>query len=93
MEWPLAAAVFAIGLILDYADTRHKVAIERRDANAASVWSVIMYGLSILATWAAVDVSGWLVLPAAAGLVAGTQLALRRVPAEMRRVPKGSQRE
>lgn len=77
----LACAVFVVGLVLDYADTRHKVAVEHRSANSASLWSVLMFLLGMLVTWAAVDVGGWLVFPASAGLVAGTQLAIRRTPA------------
>ncbi len=80
LEPALACAVFAVGFALDYADARHKLAVEARDANAASAWSVVMFGLSFLVTWAAIDVSNWLLLPASAGLVAGTQLAIRRAP-------------
>jgi hypothetical protein len=74
----LAVAVFLVALLLDYADTRHKLAVELRDPRAASLWSVAMYLLGMLVTWATVDVSGWLCLPGAIGLVVGTHLALRR---------------
>jgi hypothetical protein len=74
----LGVAVFLVALLLDYADTRHKLAVELRDPRAASLWSVAMYLLGMLVTWATVDVSGWLCLPGAIGLVVGTHLALRR---------------
>lgn len=73
----MCVVCFFVGLVLDYADTGHKVAVEQRDATTASLASVAMYLLGVLVTWAAVDVSGLLVVPTAIGLVVGTHAALR----------------
>ena len=80
----LAALVFLLGGALDYADTRHKLAVEARNGHAAGCWSVLMYLLGTLGTWSVLDVAGWLVAPAALGLYAGSRVALRR---KMRSVP------
>jgi hypothetical protein len=74
----LAIAVFVSFTLLDYADTLHKIAVNELRANAASAYSVVMLLLGMLGTWAALDVGGWLLIPAALGLVCGTQVAIRR---------------
>lgn len=77
----LAAFVFVLGFALDYADTKHKLAVEARNGHAAGCWSVLMYLLGTLGTWSVLDVAGWLVVPAAAGLYFGSRVALRRAAA------------
>lgn len=72
----LAITVYVLTFLLDYADTRHKIAVEARAPFMAAWWSVAMYVLGLFATWAAIDVSPWLVLPACAGLATGSIAAV-----------------
>lgn len=74
----LAFAVFALGFALDYADTRHKIAVEERNGHAAGLWSVAMYALGVFGTWAVLDVEPWLVVPTALGLYVGSRVAMPR---------------
>ena len=71
-------AVFTLSAALDFADTAHKLAVERRQPARAALWSVTMYLLGLVSLWAALDVSVWLVLPTCAGLAAGSVVAVRR---------------
>ncbi len=77
----LAVVVFALGFVLDYADTMHKVAIEQRAAVRAGAWSGVMYVLGMAGTWSVLDVAGWLVAPGALGYFLGSVYAVRSVRA------------
>ena len=72
------AAVFALSAALDFADTAHKLAVERRKAWHAAGWSVTMYLLGLVSLWSVLDVSVWLAVPACAGLAVGSVVAVRR---------------
>ncbi len=74
---PLALAMFAFGFALDFADTRHKLAVEARRAHVAASWSVTMYLLGVSSTLAVFKVSVWLVVPEVIGLYVGSVVALR----------------
>lgn len=74
----LALLVFSLGFALDYADARHKMAVEARNGHAAGLWSNAMYALGIFGTWAVLDVELWLAVPTMIGLYVGSRVALRR---------------
>lgn len=74
LAWVLA---FATAFVLDYADTRHKIAVERRDGHAAGRWSVSMYLVGIAGTWAVLDYSHTLIVPTCLGLYVGSIVAMR----------------
>ena len=80
----LALLVFSLGFALDYADTKHKLAVEARNGHVAGCWSVAMYALGIFGTWAVLDVEQWLVVPTMLGLYFGSRVALRRCTAAVR---------
>lgn len=84
----LVLTVYGLAFFLDYADTRHKLAVEARAPAAAAWWSVVMYLLGLFATWAALDVSPWLALPTCAGLATGSAVAIYR--AKQEEYPDGS---
>lgn len=71
-------AVFALSAVLDFADTAHKLAVERRQAYRAAGWSVTMYLLGLVSLWSVLDVSPWLAASACAGLAVGSVVAVRR---------------
>jgi hypothetical protein len=70
-------AAFLSGIALDYADSKNTLAVSERRSHAAAQWSVVMYGLGLFGIWAFVEVDPWLAVPTAAGLYAGSWLAVR----------------
>lgn len=73
----LAFIMFAFGFALDFADTRHKLAVEARHAHVAASWSVTMYLLGVSSTFAVFKITVWLVVPEVVGLYVGSVVALR----------------
>lgn len=71
------AAVFALSAALDFADTAHKLAVERRQPWHAAGWSVTMYLLGLVSL-ASVLSDPWMVVPACTGLAVGSVVAIRR---------------
>lgn len=74
----LGTLAFIIAFALDYADTQHKLAVEARGLVMPGVWSVAMYLMGIVGTWAVLDYSFALVIPTACGLFTGSVVAMRR---------------
>lgn len=74
----LGAACLLIAALLDYADTEHKIAVERREGHRAGMYSVAMYLLGLVGLVSVLDVSRWYVLPEAVGLYVGSRVAIRR---------------
>jgi hypothetical protein len=74
----LGVVVFVIAGALDFADTRHKIAVEQRDGHRSGLWSVAMYVLGLVGLVSVLDVSKWYVLPEAVGLYVGSRVALRQ---------------
>lgn len=74
----LGVAAFLAALALDFADSRNTLAVAEGRAHDAARWSVGMYALGLLGLYGVLDVSAWLALPTAAGLYAGSWLAVRR---------------
>lgn len=72
------ALTFAAAFAGDYADTRHKIAVEQRDGHAAGVWSVLMYLVGIGCTWAIIDHARALIVPTVIGLYVGSRVAMWR---------------
>jgi hypothetical protein len=70
-------AVFALSAVLDFADTAHKLAVERRQAWHAAGWSVTMYLLGLVSL-ASVLSDPWLAVSACGGLAVGSVVAVRR---------------
>lgn len=73
----LTLAVFVSAMAIDYAEARYVLAVERRDARDAAMWSVAMYTLGCLGFVAVLEVSLYLMIPEALGFYCGTRLALR----------------
>lgn len=74
--------LLAFALAFDFADTEHKLAVEKRRTYMAGTWSMVMYLLGIVGTWAVLDVSTALIFPTALGLFAGSSVAMRRARRE-----------
>lgn len=73
-----ALVVFASHAALDYALVRHQLAAADRRGWRAGWWSMTAYGASVAGTVAVVEVSCWLAIAGAAGLLVGNLLAARR---------------
>lgn len=73
----LAIAVFVSAMVIDYAEARYVMSVERGAAREAALWSVVMYSVGCLGFIAVLDVSLWLMIPEGAGFYCGTRLALR----------------
>jgi uncharacterized membrane protein len=72
----LVIAVFVSAVVIDYAETRYVLAVERGRAEAAAMWSVLMYAVGCLGFVAVLDCSLWLMIPEALGFYCGTRIAL-----------------
>lgn len=80
----LGLACFIIAALLDYADTAHKIAVERRQYRAA-FYSVAMYLLGLVGLVALFDVSKWFIVPESLGLLLGSTIAIRQARSKARR--------
>lgn len=78
----LVVAVFVSAMVIDYAETRYVLAVERRAARDAALWSVVMYAIGCLGFVAVLNVSLWLMIPEGLGFYCGTRIALRAHPCE-----------
>lgn len=76
----LVIAVFLSAMVIDFAEARYVLAVERRQARDAAMWSVVMYAMGCLGFVAVLNVSLWLMLPEGIGFYCGTRLALRTNP-------------
>jgi hypothetical protein len=73
----LVIAVFVSAMVIDYAEARYVMAVEREAARDAAAWSVVMYAVGCLGFVAVLQVSLWLMVPEGLGFYCGTRLALR----------------
>ena len=73
----LAIAVFVSAMVIDFAEARYVLAVERRAPRDAAWWSVVMYAVGALGFVAVVNVSLYLMIPEGLGFYCGTRLALR----------------
>lgn len=73
----LAIAVFVSAMVIDYAEARYVLAVDRGLARDAALWSVVMYAVGALGFVAVLNVSLWLMVPEGLGFYCGTRLALR----------------
>lgn len=76
----LGIAVFVAAMVLDFAETRYVLAVERKAGRDAAAWSVLMWAISCFGFVAVLNVSLWLLVPEGLGLYCGTRLALRARP-------------
>lgn len=72
----LCVLVFLAAVALDYADVRHKQAVQNVARWRAAFWSVLMYTIGALGFLSVVEVSYWLMIPECIGLLVGTLIAL-----------------
>jgi uncharacterized membrane protein len=73
----LVIAVFVSAVVIDYAEARYVLAVERGRADAAALWSVLMWAVGCLGFVAVLDVSLYLMIPEGLGFYCGTRIALR----------------
>lgn len=73
----LAIAVFVSAMVIDFAEARYVLAVERGAARDAAMWSVVMYAIGCLGFVAVINVSLYLMIPEGLGFYCGTRLALR----------------
>lgn len=76
----LAIAVFISAMVIDFAEARYVIAVERAAARDAALWSVVMYAVGCLGFVAVLNVSLYLMIPEGLGFYCGTHLALRKKP-------------
>lgn len=76
MEVLLAAAVFAAGFAIDFADSRNTLAVSQHRRYHAANWSVLMYVLGLFSIYSVVEVDLWLAVPTAAGFWTGSWAAV-----------------
>lgn len=76
----LGAALFTAVTVVDFAGVRYQQAVTDGRPWAASWWTAIQWGVNTTALVVAVKITLWLLPCEVAGLVAGTQLAIRRTP-------------
>jgi hypothetical protein len=69
--------MFALLFCLDYVYAKYTMAAAKRHAGRASFWAAWCYGFTGLATLQYVD-DHWLLIPAIAGCVCGTYVAIKR---------------
>lgn len=74
----LGALLFVLAAALDFADAQHKLAVEQRDVHRTARWSVTMYLVGVIGAWSLITEGVWIVVPEAAGLYAGSVIAMRR---------------
>ncbi len=77
-ELALSVLVFFTSMALDYCHTNFVLAVERRAAYAAALWSVLQWCAGLVGFLVAVKVTLWVLPAEALGLALGTIISIKR---------------